>query len=76
MDKKLTVTISGPVASGKTSFTLALMELCEKHGIAYNINDADLDPASVFNLLELQDMRMDALGSKVTVEIYTVQTRG
>jgi adenylylsulfate kinase-like enzyme len=75
MDKKLTITISGPVCSGKTTFALALMELCEKHGIGYNADDGDLNRASVFNFLEGQDRRMAGLGKSVTVEIHTVQTR-
>jgi uridine kinase len=78
-NRTLNIVISGPCASGKTSFARALQILCNEYNIPFTLNDDDIDVNREFDTDEESDRLkrvFTALGEsgKVTVNIKTVQT--
>ena len=69
--KSLTVTLTGPAASGKTTLALALQQFLVSRGFAVEVVDPDLVYSSYMPGQDAQDRRMENLSGVLTVRIET-----
>lgn len=74
-DKQITITISGPCGSGKTTLAQALYEFLRYEGFSnVSVDDYDLTHTPSLWDREVQPARMEAV-SPNRVDIVTVQTQ-
>lgn len=71
--QQLTITLSGPAGSGKTSLLLELRDLLNRHGVETEVYDAEVDERHFRKNVSIETV-LKALAPKVKVNIQTVQT--
>jgi Ni2+-binding GTPase involved in maturation of urease and hydrogenase len=75
MTKQLSITISGPCASGKTTLAIAFRDFLRERGFTNVIvNDVDLELGTVHVTTHMQEVRMNAIKDRLHI-IRTVQTQ-